>query len=168
MHPDMLDWLADLTAILKEAPLWQVVLIAAALPAVCEELAFRGFILSGFRRPGHKWRAIVFSALFFGFVHGMFQRTLVSGLLGVVIGYLAVQSGSILPGMVFHILHNSLSVAWPRLEAQAVNDWPVLENFVHTGGEGELEFSWPVIAAGACLTTAILYWFQRLPSRKTR
>ena len=36
------------------------------MPAVCEELAFRGFILSGFRRLGHKRRAIVYSALLFG------------------------------------------------------------------------------------------------------
>ena len=39
-----------------------LVLVIAIVPAVCEELAFRGFILSGFRHFGHKWRAIIFSA----------------------------------------------------------------------------------------------------------
>ena len=43
------------------------------LPALCEELAFRGLILSGFRHLGHKWRAIVYTALFFGLTHGVLQ-----------------------------------------------------------------------------------------------
>ena len=33
--------------------------LVALTPAICEELAFRGFILSGLRRMGHKWGAIV-------------------------------------------------------------------------------------------------------------
>src|SRR6185295_19082690 len=42
-------------------PLWQLVLVLALVPAVIEELAFRGFILSGFRHVGHKWQAIALS-----------------------------------------------------------------------------------------------------------
>ena len=54
----------------SDADFWPLVLVIAVLPAICEELAFRGFILSGFRHLGHKWRAIVFSAVFFGLTHG--------------------------------------------------------------------------------------------------
>jgi sodium transport system permease protein len=150
MHSDVVEAMTQISKILEEAELWPVLLIFAALPAVCEELAFRGFILSGFRKPGHKWRAIIFSALFFGFVHGMLQRTLVSGLLGVVIGFLAIQTGSILPGMVFHVLHNSLLLALPRFS-----------------GAEEIASFWPVIAVSACATAAVLYWFHRLPCRQT-
>ena len=46
-----------------QADFWPLLLVIALVPAVCEELAFRGFILSGFRHLGHKWRAIVLSAL---------------------------------------------------------------------------------------------------------
>ena len=100
-----------------EADFWPLVLVIAVVPAVCEELAFRGFILSGFRHLGHKWRAIVFSALLFGLTHGILQQSLIACLLGVVLGYLAVQTGSILPGMVFHVVHNTLAVANSRITA---------------------------------------------------
>ncbi len=132
---------------LDGAPLWQVVLVVAALPAVCEELAFRGFILSGFYRPGHKWRAIVLGAVMFGLVHGMFQRTLVAGMVGVAIGFLAVQSGSILPGMLFHVIHNGLSVVWSRIGDDAGFSWPVFLS------------DWRTIVVSTFLTAAILYWF---------
>ena len=86
----------DFEKALAGAPgLWQMILLLAVLPAVCEELAFRGFILSGFRHLGHKWRAIVYSALFFGLTHSVLQQSMVACVLGLVLGYLAVQSGSL-------------------------------------------------------------------------
>ena len=58
--------------------LWSMLLVIAVLPAVCEELAFRGFILSGLRRVGHKWTAIVISSIFFAATHAIFQQSLVA------------------------------------------------------------------------------------------
>ncbi len=168
VNPDVLKSLEGVQAIFTAPPLWQAVLVTAALPAVCEELAFRGFILSGFQELGHKWRAIVYSALFFGFTHGILQQSLVASLLGVVIGLLAVQTGSILPAMIFHVVHNSLLVASVRLAQQIPDGWPMLRNFIRAGSEGNLEFAWPVVTISAGLTAAILAWFQRLPRRKAR
>ena len=99
---------------------WQVLLIAALVPALCEELAFRGFILSGFRHLGHKWRAIVYTAIFFGLTHGVLQQSLIAALIGVVIGLLAVQSGSIVPGMLYHVIHNSLPLLAARIPDDAL------------------------------------------------
>jgi sodium transport system permease protein len=85
----------------------------AVIPAVCEELAFRGFILSGLER-GHTTRtAIVLSAVLFGFMHvllSLFQQLFNATLLGLVLGLLAVRSRSIVPGVVFHMINNGLAV----------------------------------------------------------
>ncbi|MGH7193081.1 MAG: CPBP family glutamic-type intramembrane protease, partial [Candidatus Saccharimonadales bacterium] len=58
-------------------PLWQLLAVVALAPAFCEELAFRGFILTGLER-GHRTRsAILLSALLFGFMHvlvSLFQQ----------------------------------------------------------------------------------------------
>ncbi len=43
-------------------PLWLVILALAVAPGICEELAFRGFILSGFVRSVRPGTAIVLSA----------------------------------------------------------------------------------------------------------
>ena len=93
----------------RRSPLWQLVLMVAIVPAICEELAFRGFILSGFRHMGHRWRAIVFSAVFFGMTHGVLQQSLIACFVGVVIGVLAVQTGSLAAG---HALPPGPQLAW--------------------------------------------------------
>lgn len=169
VNPQMEKWLQELGVqrILSDSPLWEALLVFAALPAVCEELAFRGFVLSGFRRSGRKWRPIIYAAIFFGLTHGIVQQSVVAFLVGIVIGLVAVQSGSILPAIVFHATHNGLTVVSTRVGRQIVDDWPVLENLVRAGGDGALKFAWPVVALAACLTLAILFWFQQLPYGKT-
>ncbi|MCE9556696.1 MAG: ABC transporter permease subunit [Planctomycetes bacterium] len=88
---------------------WLGWLALAVTPAICEELAFRGFILSGLRHQGHKWRAIAISSLMFGVAHGILQQSIVASLLGCVLGYLAIQSGALWPGVLYHFTHNSIA-----------------------------------------------------------
>ena len=89
-------------------------LLFAVMPAVCEEVAFRGFILTGLER-GHRERsAILLSALLFGFLHvllSLFQQLFNATLLGLVLGLLAVRSRSLLPGVLFHFTNNALAVS---------------------------------------------------------
>jgi sodium transport system permease protein len=152
-----------LKQIIRQEPFWQVALLAALLPAVCEELAFRGHILTGLHRGGHKWRAIVISALLFGFTHGVLQQTLAAALLGVVLGYLAVQSGSILPSMVFHAAYNLLALASLRLDGTVLDRWPILATLMSTTSEGGCRFHWQVVVAGLVAAVLLGRWFARLP-----
>ena len=122
MAPEMKQRLDDLQAKFASADLGLLILCVAAVPAVCEELAFRGFILSGCRNLGNNWRAIVVSAIFFGVTHGFLQQSINACLLGIVLGYLAVRSGSLLPGVVFHFLHNAHD--GPQREGHARVDRP--------------------------------------------
>ncbi len=151
-----------------EADFWPLVLVLAIVPAVFEELAFRGFILSGFRHLGHKWRAIVLASLLFGLTHGILQQSLIASLLGVVLGYLAVQSGSILPCMVFHAVHNTLAVANGRITAAMLPDSPLLRRYVALPDGGGCEFKWPGVVIGVLLAALLLAWFGRLPSAKSQ
>ncbi|MBL9124129.1 MAG: CPBP family intramembrane metalloprotease [Planctomycetaceae bacterium] len=148
-------------------PLWQLVLVFAVAPAIAEELAFRGFILSGFRRSGHKWRAIVLSSIFFGMTHGIFQQSLVAILLGIVIGYIAVQSGSILPGMLFHLVHNALRISLLHLSPEDLSRHPSLGWLVQSASGEGISYHPAVVVAGALGAAAILYWFHRQPYERT-
>ena len=150
-----------------EHPLWQLLLVFAVAPAIAEELAFRGFILSGFRRSGHKWRAIVISSLFFGMTHGIFQQSLVAILLGVVIGYIAVQSGSILPAMLYHMLHNALRISLPQFASDALDRYPRLDWLVQNVSAEGISYHPGVVGVGAIGAAAILYWFHRQPYERT-
>jgi sodium transport system permease protein len=83
-------------------------LVLGVLPAVCEELAFRGFILSGLRRRFRPWTAILLS----GFLYALYQMNVFQAvphfLAGAVLALLVVRTNSVLPAMVFHLVWNVL------------------------------------------------------------
>jgi sodium transport system permease protein len=116
MSPEVAASAQEIQATLGEAPSWWMALgLIAVLPAFCEELAFRGFVLSGLRHLGHKWWAIGLSAIAFGGVHMFLQQRISASAVGLVLGYLAVQTGSLIPCMLFHALHNGLQLTVFRI-----------------------------------------------------
>ncbi|HVU87484.1 MAG TPA: ABC transporter permease subunit/CPBP intramembrane protease [Pirellulales bacterium] len=166
LNPYLKDALAGLMTDRPE--LWKMLLVIAVTPAICEELAFRGFILSGLRHLGHKWRAIVISSLLFGITHAVFQQSIVAFLLGLVVGYIAVQTGSLLPGMFYHVTHNSLMVLTLAVTAESFEKYPALGYLMKNApdGEGYLANGYTVIAAGL-VAVVLLNWFRRLPYAKS-
>jgi sodium transport system permease protein len=162
--------LKDLT---RTESLGLLLLVVAVVPALCEELAFRGFILSGLRHLGHTKRAIALSSLFFALAHTIFQQSLLAFIMGLVIGYLAVQTGSLLPGVLFHMTHNALGLLSGQLKPELLERaralaWLVRDSAVRdAAGEGPI-YRWPVIAIGAGMAFVILLWFRQLPHARTR
>ncbi|MBX3415593.1 MAG: CPBP family intramembrane metalloprotease [Pirellulales bacterium] len=145
---------------------WQLLIVVAIVPPLCEELAFRGFILSGLRHLGHKWRAIVISSIFFGLAHALLQQSIVASLVGMVLGYLAVQCGSLLPPILYHMLHNGLALGVSRVTHEALDEWPVLR-LLYVDQEGTLIYRWPVVVIGAAVAALVLYWLHRRPYVRT-
>jgi sodium transport system permease protein len=105
---------SELNKLVASIPdVWTAILIFAVIPGIFEEVAFRGFILSGLRRDYRAVSAIVLSAFLFGFLHvllSLFQQLFNATLLGIVLGVLAVRSRSLLPGILFHIINNSMAL----------------------------------------------------------
>ena len=163
-----------ITDVMAQAPYWWLPLVLMALlPAVCEEIAFRGFILSGLRHMGHKWWAIVGTSIAFGMVHPFLQQKLSAAALGIILGILAVQTASLLPCMVFHALYNTLNLLTGHLMermAEKLSDGqphPILETIVQTDAESFGYQPWllAICAAGSLL---ILWWLLRVPYQRTR
>ncbi len=103
-------------------------MLVLLVPGVCEELAFRGFILTGLRRRFGPWTAILLCSLLFAFYPMNVFQVLPAFVLGVALGILSVRSGSVLPGMLFHVV-NSVLVVGLTLVARLlpVNDELALE-----------------------------------------
>jgi sodium transport system permease protein len=88
-------------------------LVLAIVPGICEEFAFRGFILSGLRHQYRMGSAVLLSAFLFGFLHvllSLFHQIFNATLLGILLGLLAVRSRSLLPGVIFHIINNGMAL----------------------------------------------------------
>lgn len=82
----------------------------AIVPALIEELVYRGVIYNGLKSSFKPWTAILLSALIFMLMHFNIYQTFYQFILGVVLGGICYYTGSILYSMVFHMLNNFLAV----------------------------------------------------------
>lgn len=94
--------------------------ILAIMPAVCEEILHRGFILYSFKNTS-KWTSIISLGLIFGLFHMDPYRFLGTAILGLVFTYVMVETRNILLPMLLHFVNNSLS-ALSTLSATASAD----------------------------------------------
>ena len=95
--------------IMMEQPFILIVLVTTVMPAIGEELYFRGLIFGSLR---HRYKAvwsIVISSLIFGVFHLSIVKILPTGMLGACFAYVTYSSGSIFIGMFLHFFNNLIS-----------------------------------------------------------
>ncbi len=137
------------------APWLSVVFLMALVPAVCEELAFRGFIFGGLVRERGRLRAVVVTALMFGISHGVLQQSIAATVMGVLLGWVALRTGSVLPGILIHFTNNALSVSMERI---ASSQWGGASLFLTTSEGGPAyQPMWIVVSIGIAVT-CLLYF----------
>ena len=73
-----------------------------------EELLFRG-LLQGWLRPFGPVVAVAGSALLFALLHGRAPSVVAAAFGGTALGLAALCSGSLVPGMLFHLYNNTLA-----------------------------------------------------------
>ena len=86
------------------------ILSIALLAPILEELLFRGAIqghLQGVLK--HPWVAILIASFLFGVVHMNPAQIPFAFLLGAMFGWLYYRTGSLLPGIIGHVLNNSIA-----------------------------------------------------------
>jgi ABC-type Na+ efflux pump permease subunit/membrane protease YdiL (CAAX protease family) len=102
-------------ALMQGHPAWISWGLMALLPAICEELLFRGWVLSGFAGRSGSWRrlaaAIIAQAALFAIFHLLPERMPQTFVLGLVLGWMTQATGSLLPAVVCHLVHNSMPLA---------------------------------------------------------
>lgn len=89
-------------------------LATAIVPALVEEFAFRGIVLGMLRKYGETF-AIVVSAITFGIMHGNFEQMPFAALVGLVLGYICVKTGSIWTSVAVHSVNNAIAVIFSYL-----------------------------------------------------
>ncbi len=109
---------------LKAVPLWIKLVSLAVAPAACEEFFFRGFLQNSIRARASASMSIISSAVLFGLFHVivkdalLFERLIPSTLMGIVLGIVLERSGSVLPGMLLHVMHNGLLIIVSEFESE--------------------------------------------------
>lgn len=90
--------------------LWLTLFHVALVPAVCEEVLYRSYVLRSFERSWSIWPAIIVSGLFFGMYHLQLSNLLPLASIGMVLAYITWVTRSVFPAMAAHFVNNAGSV----------------------------------------------------------
>lgn len=123
-------------------------LVLAALPAVAEELTFRG-MLQGLM--GGKNIAIWVTAILFSAVHIQFYGFIPRMLLGASFGYLLLWTGSIWMPMLAHFTNNAMAAVCFYLTEKGIADSDALDTL------GTADTWW--LGAISLVASGVLLWF---------
>ena len=96
---------------------WEIILsvvFIAVLPAIGEEILFRGAVARGLKRKNYIF-AIVMSGFLFSIFHGNASQTAHQFLIGMVFAFVYFVSGSLLASMVVHFCNNALAILFEVL-----------------------------------------------------
>lgn len=98
-------------------------LVIALIPAIGEELTFRGVLQQSLvRRCKNHHVGIILSAAIFSFIHFQFYGFLPRMFLGIILGYLFYYSGSLWVSILMHFINNGTAVVIAYLQHKGVVD----------------------------------------------
>ncbi|MGD8781691.1 MAG: CPBP family intramembrane metalloprotease [Ignavibacteria bacterium] len=83
-----------------------IVFMVSVIPAICEEVLFRGFVQKSFELVKKPAWAIIVTSLFFGLYHFNPYGLVALVFLGMYFGYAAYKSSSILIPILLHFINN--------------------------------------------------------------
>lgn len=93
---------------------------AALIGPICEEIIFRGIILEGLSKKYNPINAIVFSAFIFGIVHLHPLQVINAFFIGLVFGWIYLKTQSLWVCIVAHVLYNGIALSGDIEETESV------------------------------------------------
>jgi hypothetical protein len=122
------------------------------VPAISEEIMYRGYVQRSFEKAGGVWAGILISGLIFGAYHLQITNLLPLTFLGILLAYITYLSDSIIPAMFAHFANNGGQVI-------ASSFYPaMLEESITP----DTEMPWLLIFASIVATSVILFIMQKL------
>lgn len=100
-----------------------IVLSLALVPALCEELLFRGFIFSRFLTTGNLGQSLMMTAVLFGVFHRSLAVLLTVSLAGLLLGFVVWRTGSLYNAIVVHAVINGWAIAVANTELPQWLPW---------------------------------------------
>ena len=138
-------------------------LIIALIPAVGEEMTFRGVLQQSLTRKMNPHIAIILSAAIFSFIHFQFYGFLPRMFLGMLLGYMFYISRSLWPNILMHFVNNGTVVVLYYLNNKGIINVD-MENFF-----GESLSVLLVLACAVNIIWIIVWtWIKAKPEQPTK
>ena len=112
-----------LQAIVGQTPLLPTLLALAVLPALTEELVFRGVFARALATKFAWIHAIGFSAAVFALYHLLPPQMVSTFCFGLALGFLTLRASSVIPAMIAHLLNNTVTLVVTRHEVPGLTQW---------------------------------------------
>lgn len=113
----------ELESLVERPPLVHALAMFVLLPAVCEEVLFRGVLARSLGRSLPLHAAAVISAAMFSAYHLSVIQALPTLTLGVLLAVIAIRADSIAPTILAHAINNTLAITLSRGEIPRVAGW---------------------------------------------
>jgi len=84
-------------------------IVALVIAPLTEELFFRGFMLQTISRKISPVWGVILTTMIFAGIHFEFQSIMPLLILSLVLNILFIKTKSIWPGIIFHILNNTIA-----------------------------------------------------------
>ena len=140
----------------------------ALLPAICEELIFRGIITNGLKKYGMV-AAVALSAVLFALMHQNLQQLIYQLFLGAVMAYIVLKTGSIIYTMALHFFNNFLIILLAFLSGESGSvDYSDPKYAEYYGSAWNV--IWPILLAIATILVivGILFLMTYLVNKKAK
>jgi hypothetical protein len=156
------EQLAELTRYLTKfdsgAQVALALVVIAVLPAIGEELVFRGIIQREFYRGTNNIHvAIWVSAAIFSAIHIQFYGFVPRMLLGALFGYLYYWSGNLWMPILAHFINNGFTVVAMYLYQRGTVEMDI---------EDAKAAPWSAVLTSAVITVALLYLFKKFYEKR--
>lgn len=122
---------------LQNVPILNYLIFMCLVPAICEEVFFRGTLTNAYNVYGERF-AIIVSALVFALFHFDIQNFIAPFLLGLLFASLIEYTGSIIPAIVAHFINNVIAVLTARYLNERLFDFLRQTKFSREIGSLEL------------------------------
>ncbi|HEY9045626.1 MAG TPA: type II CAAX endopeptidase family protein [Ohtaekwangia sp.] len=143
-----------LTSFDSQAQVFLALIVIAVLPAIGEELVFRGIIQREFFRASNNIHlAIWTSAAIFSAIHLQFYGFVPRMLLGALFGYVYYWSGNLWIPVLAHFINNGFTVIAMYLYQQGSVKMDI---------ESSEAAPWPAVAGCGVATVLLLYIFKKM------
>lgn len=130
--------------------------LIALLPAIGEELVFRGVVQQQLlRRIARPWVALVLTAIIFSFIHFQFEGFLPRMMLGLLLGWLYWRTGNFWVPVAAHFANNA---------AQVLGQFLYNHDLSSIDMEEDVEIPW----YAAAISVLLIWWLMRTISSRTQ
>ena len=121
------EWESETLETLSQLVVNPIGFITAAFVApIVEEVVFRGAILRALlQKNWNPWYAILISAAIFGIIHMNLTQGFSAFAVGIFMGWLFYRTRSIWPGVIIHMMNNTISSLWDFLPENTFSSVPL-------------------------------------------